>query len=161
MSKYEGMDMVYTLSVAKTHYELIHDYFAEPDMGKRVAFLLTQIDSASNSCQINTTDFIAIDEHGSSRLAASVFGIQPPILMETIDKAMESCKSLLFLYSEPGVHDDGFNPAQSSSNRIVFRIAYHFLPFGQHACLAYDNSRLYGRAWLNDSTTEPMNIRIS
>lgn len=151
--------MNYMLSMPQSQYEKINNYFAEPSRGGKAAFFLTNINQDTKQCQIDITDFIAAEEWGSGAQTTG-FGIQSPALMDAIDKAMETCKSFLFLYSDPELGDDSFNPTKKTSNQIVFRIAYHYLPFGLHACMAYSNSGLRGSAWLKDSTLRPMEIMI-
>jgi hypothetical protein len=151
--------MQYMLSMPQSQFEKINLYFAEPTHGRKAAFFLTNINQDNKQCQIDITDFIAAEEWGSGA-QVSGFGIQSPSLMDAIDKAMETSKSFLFLYSDNDLDDGGFNPTKKTTNQIVFRIAYHYLPFGLHACLAYSNSGLHGSAWLKDSTLRPMEIKI-
>lgn len=151
--------MNYLLSMPKNQYERINRYFKESAAGEKAAFLLTKVDEDGKQCTINITDFVAVEDPEKEARPIG-FGIQSPALMEAIDRAMESCKSFLFLYSDRDAGEGAFNPMKRASNQIVFRIAYHYLPFGLHACIAYSDSGLKGSAWLKDSTLRPMQIQI-
>lgn len=153
--------MDHLLSIPREQYDDINRYFAaEPPAGK-AAFLLSRMTGDGQDSAMEITDFISISEPVYELKAANGFGFQSPVLMDTIDMAMASCKNILLLYSLPELGDDSYDPLEDISNRVLFRIAYHYLPTGRHACLVYNKSRLFGRVWLRDSTTEPMKILIS
>jgi hypothetical protein len=151
--------MKYQLSILKNQYDQINRYFSATDDSK-AAFLLSQTICGAKFCQINITDFIAADDIGRELTAGTGFAFASPALMDTIDMAMESCKSILLLYSDSTLPNETFQPAKSKGACKVFQIAYHYLPTGQHACLAFSQHKLYGCAWLPDATTAPMQIEV-
>jgi hypothetical protein len=151
--------MKYLLSMPKSQYERINNYFAEPSAGGKAAFLLTNVDQNQNQCQIDVSEFFAADDLKTESQIAG-FSIQSPLMMDAIDRAMETCKSFLFLYSDPAPGEDGADPMRTTTNQIVFRIAYHYLPSGLHACMAYKDSKFYGAAWLKDDKPQPLQIQI-
>lgn len=151
--------MKYLLSMPQSQYERINNYFAEPSSLGKTAFLLTNVNQNHTVCRLDVSEFFAADDMKTESQVAG-FSIQSPVLMDTIDRAMETCKSFLFLYADPARGEDGIDPIQSTTNHIVFRIAYHYLPSGLHACLAYKDAKFTGAAWLKNDKPQPMQIKI-
>lgn len=150
--------MKYLLCMPKNQYDQICNYFAEPSPQGKAAFLLTNVIQNRKLCRLDVSELFATDEL-RTEAQISGFSIQSPLMMDAIDHAMETCKSFLFLYSDPAREKDA-DTIQSTTNQIVLRIAYHYLPTGLHVCLAYKGSKLTGTAWLKDASHQPMQILI-
>lgn len=154
--------MDYLLSMKSSYYAQISNYFKEPCPNRKTAFLLSRISSGESSHEIDVTDFIGGCTTNSVLQAANGLWFESPTLMNAIDMAMESCKSILYLYAEPDPPEGGgINAFDSLYTRVLFRTAYHYLPFGLHTCLGFNRNKLHGSAWLADLSAEPMQIQIS
>lgn len=145
--------MTYTLSVPESCLDRINNLRRNNGAG-RTALLLSSIADDGANCAMDVTDFIELESQGGSALLRS------PAIMEAIDRAMEHCSAILLLHPEPCTDDSCFDPGTDMANRILFRIAYHYLPSGPHACIACGSRGLLGMVWLKDSTTVPMDIRV-
>lgn len=151
--------MKYLLSVPKAQYERIQRCFSDPSPSGKAAFLLTDVNQGKSTCLINVTEFFAADDLRTDAQTAG-FSIQSPLMMDAIDRAMETGKSFLYLYSDPGSSNASADPAYQTNKQIVIRIAYHYLPSGLHACMAFRDAKLSETAWLKGATPQQVQIHI-
>lgn len=150
--------MEYALTVPRGIYDQINRYYKEAEPGKPLALLLTHIGVEGQSCRFDITDFVSLNEPITGNSAGF---LQSPALMDAIDRAMESGMGILHLYSYPDAQAQSFDPVDNINNRILFRIAYHYLPSGPHACAAFNGASLIGKVWLRNLSTAPMTINIA
>lgn len=151
--------MHYVLFIPMRHYETICSYFKGSAGSRKAAFMMTHITKSNFICELEVTDFVSVEREES--LAVNGLASHSHALMDVIDTAMETCKSILFAYSLPEAQDGAFNPAADMENRILFRVAYHYLPFGLHVCLAHTGAGLCGKVWFRNARTEPLSIQVT
>lgn len=146
--------MKYILELTRENVEQLMRYFDLRPFVMQAAFLLTDVAHRPGYCRLALHEFRGLGDADYEWNAADGLSLRAAAYLNALRIACGMGKSMIYMHSQSGKmcarHDE----------KMMFRIAYAYIPFGIHASLYLLNGRIRGRIWLPGLKTAPLRIIV-